>query len=86
MFLVNDEDELAFAQHGAHADIASFRYHTDTGMCVALLRSGEEETFDDAIHQIIREKFAQRREVLVAHIDDQGAVLTEYTVPLAIAQ
>lgn len=82
IFLVNKKDELCFAQYGEHKDIAGFRYHTDTGMCIAVRPSGEEDVFVDAMHDEIRPYLSKDPEILVADIDDGGATKREYVVSL----
>lgn len=86
IFLVNENDELCFAQHGDHKDIAGFRFHTDTGMCIAIRGSGDEEVFVDAMHEEIRDYLSKDQSVLVADIDDEGALTREYSVPLTVSR
>jgi hypothetical protein len=86
IFLVNQKDELCFAQYGEHKDIAGFRFHTDTGMCIAVLATGGEETFVDAMHDEIRPYLSKEQQVLVADLDDDGQLTREYSVGLAVAR
>jgi hypothetical protein len=84
LFLVNGQDKLAFAQYGAHRKIARFRFHQDTSMCMAEMASGEEESFDDVMPDMIRVALQSNAAVLVSHMSDDGRVLVEYDVPVLI--
>lgn len=86
IFLINDENKLAFAQYGEHKEIARFRIHTDTSMCIVELATGMEESFDDAMHDEIREALERNPSVLVGHMTQENAVIDEYDVPVSVVR
>ena len=83
LFLVNHENELAFAQFGDRSRIASFRYVRDARFCLAILASGEEVCFTSELAPEIVECLERCHEVLVAHVAADGTAQLEYDVPVA---
>lgn len=86
LFLINDENQVAFAQHGEHQRISRFRLHQDTNMCIVELASGHEESFDDVMHDEIREALERNPSVLVGHMTANGEVLDEYDAPVTVVR
>lgn len=86
LFLINDENKLAFAQYGEHQKISQFRFHQDTSMCIVELASGHEESFDDVMHDEIREALERNPTILVGHMTDSNNALDEYDVPVSIVR
>lgn len=84
MFLINEDDKLAFVQYGDHKHIAQFRFHQDTNMCIVELASGDEESFDDVMHDEIRAALQNNAEVLVGHMTDENEVIEEYDAPIVV--
>ncbi len=85
IFLINNDGEPAFAQYGVHQNIAQFRLHRDVGMCVVVTSDGSEETLDDELPQEIIERIKKRNALLVAHINPDGTVATEYESAIELA-
>lgn len=82
IFLINSEQELAFAQFGQHIRIDGFRYVVDANICM-FQHAGGEEMFTREQPAELVQLLKVSDEVLVAHIDDAGRTIDEYTVPLS---
>jgi hypothetical protein len=82
LFLLNKKKEIAFAQFGSHVKIEGFRYIRDARLCVVIHSTGQEEMFTTEQPEPIAGKLASVSEVLVAHLDDLGHTVDEYTVPV----
>lgn len=82
LFLINDKQELAFAQFGQHVKVEGFRYVKDAKLCLVLHSAGTEEMFTTEQPPAVAALLASISEVLVAHIDDEGTTCDEYTVPV----
>ena len=55
-------------------------------MCIVELASGHEESFDDVMHDEIREALERNPSVLVGHMTANGEVLDEYDAPVTVVR
>jgi hypothetical protein len=84
MFLINDEGRLGFLQYGDHKHIKAFRLHRDSNLCLVELEDGQEDCFDDGMHDEIRDALETNRVILVGHMADANEVVDEYEVPVIL--
>ena len=82
LFLVNDKQKLAFAQFGQHVRIERFRYVSDARLCLVVHSNGVEELFTTEQPTEVAGCLEALPDVLVAHIDQEGTTIDEYTVPI----
>lgn len=82
LFLVNEKQKLAFAQFGQHAKIERFRYVRDARLCLVVHTQGIEELFTTEQPAEVARCLEALPDVLVAHIDQEGNTIEEYTVPI----
>ena len=82
-FLVNPENQVAFAQFDLPKKLASLRV-VPGPCCIAVLADGTEEMFTDELHSKILAAMKGKSEILVAHVGEDGKALEEYVVPLSI--
>jgi hypothetical protein len=85
VFLINDEDRLGFVQYGEHKRIKSFRLHLESNLCLVELEDGQEDCFDDGMHDEIRNAFKTNSVILVGHLTDANEVIDEYEAPVVLA-
>lgn len=50
-----------------------------------VLEDGSEDMCTTELNEVIIKSLARKSDILIAHLDDDGELLTEYIVPLAIA-
>lgn len=82
LFLVNDKQQVAFAQFGQHVTVEAFRYVADAKLCVAIHSGGAEEMFTTELPAVVADRLGEVESVLVAHLDDDGKTVGEYVVPV----
>ena len=83
LFMINPEGEVCFAQVGDHQRLTEIRIVP--GPCaVAVLADGTEEMFTSEIHAEILAPMKATNQILVAHLDDDGKAIDEYTIPLTV--
>lgn len=82
-FMVNPEGDICFAQVGEHAQIAAIRIAP--GSCaIAVFEDGSEDMFTTEIHADILSAMKIKKDILIAHVGDDGKAVTEYVVPLSV--
>lgn len=84
LFLVDDKQDLAFFQYGAHQDIAGIKYFAHNQMCALELASGEEEFLDSQMIEQIIATLQSSRHALIAHIGTDAECITQYSVPIQV--
>lgn len=85
IFLLNSNNEVAFAQLGEYVRIEAFRYIRDARACVVVHSNGQEELFTTEQPQPLIDCLERSNTILVAHVDEAGQTITEYSVPLHLA-
>jgi len=79
----NPENEVCFAQVGEHHNLSAIRIVPGPA-CIAVLEDGSEELFTTEIEPVILGPLQKQKDILIAHVDESGKAIAEYTVPLSI--
>ena len=81
-FLINSEDEIAFAQLNPHEKLRHFCVTHDAGTCLVAYDDGRDDMFTHEIPEQLLPRFRSARTILVVEIDPEGLPLNEYEVPV----